>query len=120
MLALSINIVETISNLIIATIEHFGYAGVFVAMLLESAGIPLPSEVIMPFAGYVAWEGRLTLIGVSTAGTLYCLAGALVLYAIGLSARRPLLDRYGNYVFIHKSKLCALHRASPFHLPSHC
>jgi len=64
MLALSINIVETISNVIvtisnfiIAAIVQFGYVRVFVAMLLESAGMPLPSEVIMPFAGYVAWEG---------------------------------------------------------------
>ncbi len=112
MLALSINIAETISNLlitvssfIIATVEHFGYVGVFVAMLLESAGVPLSSEVIMPFAGYVAWEGTLTLIGVSIAGTLGCLAGALVLYTIGLYGGRPLLDRYGKHIFMHKSEL---------------
>ncbi len=112
MLALSINIAETISNLlitvssfIIATVEHFGYVGVFIAMLLESAGVPLSSEVIMPFAGYVAWEGTLTLIGVSLAGTLGCLVGALVLYAIGLYGGRPLLDRYGKHIPIHKSEL---------------
>ena len=105
MLAVSVNIVETISNFIINTIEQFGYAGVFVAMLLESAGVPLPSEVIMPFAGFVAWEGRLSLLGVALAGTLGCFAGALVLYAIGLYGGRPLLDRYGKYVFIRKSEL---------------
>ncbi len=105
MLALSINIVDTVSNFVITTIEQLGYAGVFVAMLLESAGVPLPSEVIMPFAGYVAWEGRLTLIGVTIAGTLGCLAGSLVLYYIGAYGGRPLLDRYGKYVLIRKSEL---------------
>ncbi len=105
MLELSINIVETVSNFVITTIEQLGYAGVFVAMLLESAGVPLPSEVIMPFAGYVAWEGRLTLIGVTIAGTLGCLAGSLVLYYIGAYGGRPLLDRYGKYVLIRKSEL---------------
>ncbi len=105
MLALSINIVETISTFIITTIEQFGYAGVFAAMLLESAGVPLPSEVIMPFAGFVAWEGKLALLGVALAGTLGCLAGALVLYGIGLYGGRPLLDRYGKYIFVRKSEL---------------
>ncbi len=105
MLAVSVNIVEAVSSFIITTIEQFGYAGVFVAMLLESAGVPLPSEVIMPFAGYVAWEGKLTLIGVTIAGTLGCLVGALILYGIGLYGGRPLLDRYGKYVLIRKSEL---------------
>ncbi|MGZ4949276.1 MAG: DedA family protein [Halobacteriota archaeon] len=105
MLILLINIVETIRTFIITTIEQLGYAGVFVAMLLESAGVPLPSEVIMPFAGYVAWEGKLTLIGVTIAGTLGCLAGSLVLYFVGAYGGRPLLDRYGKYVLIRKSEL---------------
>ncbi|MGZ4908880.1 MAG: DedA family protein [Halobacteriota archaeon] len=105
MLILLINIVETIRTFIITTIEQLGYAGVFVAMLLESAGVPLPSEVIMPFAGYVAWDGKLTLIGVTIAGTLGCLAGSLVLYFVGAYGGRPLLDRYGKYVLIRKSEL---------------
>ncbi len=105
MLALSINLIEAIRNFIVTTIEQLGYAGVFIAMLLESAGVPLPSEVIMPFAGYVAWEGKLTLIGVTIAGTLGCLAGSLVLYYIGAFGGRPLLDRYGKYILIRKSEL---------------
>ncbi len=105
MLVLSFDIIETVSTFIIATIEQLGYVGVFVAMLLESAGVPLPSEVIMPFAGYVAWEGRLTLIGVTVAGTLGCLAGSLVLYFVGAYGGRPLLERYGKYALIRKSEL---------------
>ena len=105
MLALSINIVETVSSLIITAIEQLGYAGVGIAMAMESACIPLPSEVIMPFAGYVAWEGKLTLLGVAVAGTLGCLVGSLIAYFIGAYGGRPLLERYGRYILIRKSEL---------------
>lgn len=105
MLALSINILETISHLIIRAIEQLGYAGVFLAMGLESACVPLPSEVIMPFAGYVAWEGGLTLLGVALAGTLGCLAGSLAAYYVGAYGGRPLLDRYRGYIPIRVFEL---------------
>jgi membrane protein DedA with SNARE-associated domain len=86
-LTLSFNIIETISDFIISVIEQLGYAGVFVGMTLESCGLPIPSEVIMPFAGFVVWEGGLTLIGITLAGTLGC------------------LERYGKYVLIRKREL---------------
>jgi membrane protein DedA with SNARE-associated domain len=109
MLALSLNIIETLSNFVISVIEQLGYAGVFVAMGLESACIPLPSEIIMPFAGYVVWERRLTLLGVTLAGTLGCLAGSLVAYFVGAYGGLPLLERYGKYVLIRKSELSRAH-----------
>ncbi len=105
LLALEINIVETLSNFIISFIEQLGYAGVFVGMTLESIGLPIPSEIIMTFAGYVVWKGGLTLIGITLAGTLGCLAGSLIAYGIGLWGGRPLLERYGKYVLIRKSEL---------------
>jgi membrane protein DedA with SNARE-associated domain len=104
-LVLSVNIFETLSAFVIAVIERLGYGGVFIGMTLESSGLPLPSEVIMAFAGYVVWEGRLTLLGITLAGTLGCLAGALILYGIGAYGGRPLLERYGKYVLIRKSEL---------------
>jgi membrane protein DedA with SNARE-associated domain len=104
-LTLSFNIIETLSDFIISVIEQLGYAGVFVGMTLESAGLPIPSEVIMPFAGYVVWKGGLTLIGITLAGTLGCLAGSLIAYYIGLWGGRPLLERYGKYVLIRKHEL---------------
>jgi len=105
LLILNINIIETISNFIISVIEQLGYGGVFVGMMLESTGLPIPSEVIMPFAGYVVWKGGLTLIGITLAGTLGCLAGSLIAYYIGLWGGRPLLERYGKYVLIRKGEL---------------
>jgi membrane protein DedA with SNARE-associated domain len=104
-LILSVNIIGTLSNFVISVIEQLGYGGVFVGMTLESIGLPIPSEVIMPFAGYVVWEGKLTLVGITLAGTLGCLAGSLIAYGIGLWGGRPLLERYGKYVLIRKSEL---------------
>lgn len=109
MLALSLNILETLSNFVISVIEQLGYAGVFVAMGLESACIPLPSEVIMPFAGFVVWKGELTLIGVTLAGTAGSLTGSLVAYFVGGYGGLPLLERYGKYVLIRKSELDRAH-----------
>ncbi len=105
MLALSTNIIETLIHFVIVVIERLGYGGVFIGMTLESTGLPLPSEVIMVFAGYVVWEGRLTLVGITIAGTLGCLTGSLIAYGIGAYGGRPLLERYGKYVFIRKSEL---------------
>ncbi len=102
---LDLSITETISAFIISAIEQLGYFGVFLAMGLESACIPLPSEIIMPFGGYVAWKGELTLVGVTIAGTLGCLIGSLVLYYIGLLGGRPVLVRYGKYIFIREKEL---------------
>jgi membrane protein DedA with SNARE-associated domain len=104
-LALTINIFETLSNFVIAVIEQLGYGGVFVGMTLESTGLPLPSEIIMAFAGYVVWEGQLTLLGITLAGTLGCLTGSLIAYGIGAYGGRPLLERYGKYVLIRKNEL---------------
>jgi membrane protein DedA with SNARE-associated domain len=109
MLALSLNILETLSNFVISVIEQLGYAGVFIAMGIESACIPLPSEVIMPFAGFVVWKGELTLIGVTLVGTAGCLAGSLVAYVVGGYGGLPVLERYGKYVLIRKSELDRAH-----------
>jgi membrane protein DedA with SNARE-associated domain len=102
---LSLNIIETFSNFVISVIEQLGYAGVFIGMTLESMGLPIPSEVVMPFAGFVVWKGALTLVGITVAGTLGCLAGSLIAYGIGFWGGRPLLDRYGKYILIRQREL---------------
>jgi membrane protein DedA with SNARE-associated domain len=93
---------ETLITIIIHTIEQLGYVGVVAGMTLESTGLPVPSEVIMPFAGYVASTGKLTLVGVTVAGAAGCLVGSLIAYVIGSYGGRPLLERYGKYLLIRK------------------
>lgn len=102
-----IGIVENLSNLAIYLIESLGYWGVFIAMTLESACIPLPSEIIMPFSGYVVYQGttNMNLIGIGIVGALGNLLGSLIAYYIGLDGGRPILEKYGKYILISHSKL---------------
>ena len=77
-----------------------GYAGVAALMGIESACIPLPSEIIMPFAGYVAYLGRMNLYMAATAGAIGCNVGSAIAYWIGARGGRPLVERYGRWVLM--------------------
>ena len=69
-------------------------------MGIESACIPLPSEIIMPFAGYLVYLGRFNLFWVATAGAIGCNLGSVVAYWIGAKGGRPLVERYGKWVLM--------------------
>ena len=77
-----------------------GYAGIVVAMAIESCCIPLPSELIMPLAGFLAFQQRFNLWSATVAGAVGCVVGSAVAYWIGATGGRPLLLRYGRYVLI--------------------
>ncbi|MGF7118092.1 membrane protein DedA with SNARE-associated domain [Methanobacterium oryzae] len=78
-------------------------------MTIESACIPLPSEVIMPFAGFAVWDGKMTFLGIVIAGVLGNLVGSWIAYFVGLKGGRPFLEKYGKYVHITPSKLDMAH-----------
>jgi len=61
------HIIAELSRFIIATISKFGYAGILLTMAIESACVPLPSEIIMPFSGYLTSTGRFSMLGVTLA-----------------------------------------------------
>ncbi len=102
-----ISVVELVSNFAIYIIQTMGYWGVFIGMTLESACIPLPSEIIMPFSGFVVWQGttNMTLMGITLVGAIGNLTGSLIAYFVGLKGGRPFLEKYGRYIFISHSKL---------------
>ncbi|MGB6692520.1 MAG: DedA family protein [Terracidiphilus sp.] len=81
-------------------IQAGGYAGIVALMGIESACIPLPSEIIMPFAGYLVYLGHFNLWGAATAGALGCNVGSLIAYWIGAKGGRPLVERYGRWVLM--------------------
>ncbi|MCL4542035.1 MAG: DedA family protein [Chloroflexi bacterium] len=91
---------QGLEQFIIATLSNLGYAGVVLFMAIESACIPLPSEVIMPFSGFLVAQGRLAFLGVVLAGGLGCTLGSAVTYWIGAYGGRPLVLRYGRYVLL--------------------
>lgn len=87
---------------LIATI---GYPGVALLMAIESACIPLPSEIIMPFAGYVVAQGKMNLYLAATAGAIGCNLGSVIAYWIGAYGGRPLVERFGRYVLMSRKDL---------------
>ena len=89
-----------LSMFIVATISAMGYGGIVLLMAIESACVPLPSEVTMPFSGYLVSTGRFGLNAVAIAGAAGCLLGSYVAYFIGANGGRRLLLRYGRYVLI--------------------
>ncbi len=92
--------IAAVSALIVVTIASLGYYGVVLMMAIESACIPLPSEVIMPFAGYLVAKGRFGLQSVAVAGAVGCLLGSYAAYYAGARGGRHFLERYGRYVLI--------------------
>lgn len=93
-------IIEWLTIFIVATISTLGYGGIVLLMAIESACIPLPSEIIMPFSGYLVYTGRFNLWLVGIAGAFGCVAGSLVAYWVGMYGGRPLIEKYGKYVLV--------------------
>jgi membrane protein DedA with SNARE-associated domain len=86
-------------------IAFSGYGGIVVLMAIESACIPLPSELIMPFAGYLVFEGKMNLLWVATAGAIGCNVGSLVAYEIGYYGGRRLVETYGSWILLGRREL---------------
>ncbi|HET6798034.1 MAG TPA: DedA family protein [Gemmatimonadales bacterium] len=87
------------------TILALGYPGIIVLMAIESSVLPLPSELVMPPAGYLAAKGQMNGVLAVGAGTLGSILGALVNYALALFVGEPLLRRYGKYVLVSNRSL---------------
>src|SRR3990167_1192551 len=94
------HIISTLTNFVISTISTLGYPGVALLMAIESACIPLPSEIIMPFSGFFVATGRFNLWGIALAGGIGNTIGSIITYAIGRYGGRPLLEKYGKYILI--------------------
>lgn len=98
-------VLEFLGRFITSLISQTGYLGVVVLMGIESACIPLPSEVIMPFSGYLVSVGRFKLSWVALAGAFGCNVGSLVAYYVGAIGGRPLAEKYGAYVLVSRHDL---------------
>ena len=85
--------------------------GIALLMGIESACIPLPSEIIMPFAGYLVYTGQLNLFWVATAGAIGCNLGSIPAYWLGAWGGRPAVERFGRFVLLSRHDL---DRTQPF------
>jgi membrane protein DedA with SNARE-associated domain len=93
-------VIEALFTLISASIAAMGVGGVVFLMAIESACIPLPSELIMPFAGYLVFKGEMGLWAVGFAGALGCVLGSIPAYYLGMYGGRPLIVKYGKYILM--------------------
>jgi len=98
-------VLEFLARFIISVISQSGYLGIVLLMSIESACIPLPSEVIMPFSGYLVSVGRFNLLWVAVAGAFGCNVGSIVAYYVGAWGGRPLIEKYGRYVLVTRHDL---------------
>lgn len=103
-------IIDTLNQFIIDLIETTGYLGVFLAMLVEGIFTPIPSELIMPFAGYVAYSGELNFFLVILVGSLGAVIGSSVAYMLALWLGRPLVDRFGIFFGLDEKKMASAER----------
>ena len=102
---MSEKIIAALAGFITGLIGATGYFGVALLMGIESACVPLPSEIIMPFAGYQVYLHHLSLLGVATAGALGCNLGSVIAYWVGAVGGRPLVERYGRFVLLSRRDL---------------
>jgi membrane protein DedA with SNARE-associated domain len=100
-----LEILTPIVQFIMSIILALGYGGIFLLMVLESALIPIPSEIIMPFSGFLVTTGSLGSIGVILAGSLGNLVGSIATYFLGIKLGRAFLIKYGRYIFFRPKHL---------------
>jgi membrane protein DedA with SNARE-associated domain len=99
------DVLKWIAAFITAAISSLGYFGVFLMMAIESAAIPLPSEIIMPFSGYLAFRGEFSVHGAAFWGAAGCVLGSWAAYAVAAWGGRAFVLKYGRYVLISRHDL---------------
>lgn len=98
-------IISILAGFIIWGISLLGYSGIALMMAIESACIPLPSEIIMPFSGYLVSTGQFSLWGVALAGSIGCVLGSTLAYWVGYYGGRSAAEKYGKYVLVTQHDL---------------
>jgi len=96
------HILAWLVQIITHVISVGGYAGIAGLIVLNSGGVPIPSEVILPFSGYLVYQGRFNLFLVAAAAAVGCNIGSAIAYWIGAKGGRPLVVRYGKWVLMSK------------------
>jgi membrane protein DedA with SNARE-associated domain len=96
---------EIIFAIITQYIDIWGYWAIFFGMALESANIPIPSELIFGFAGYLVYLGKLNFALATISGVLGGLLGSIASYAVGYYGGRPFIARYGKFFFVNRNKM---------------
>jgi membrane protein DedA with SNARE-associated domain len=98
-------VLEEIAHAVQGVVLNLGYTGLFVLIVLESTMVPVPSLLVMPFAGFLASQGGFSLPAILAVNSAGALTGSLLSYWLGAAGGKPLLLRYGKYVFVRAKDL---------------
>ena len=107
-------------------VSHWGYWGIFLLMAMESSIIPVPSEIVIPPAAFLAAQGQMSMLGVVAAGTAGSYVGSALSYWVSLVVGRPIIARYGKFFFLSEDKVAraemwlARYEAGGIFLPGCC
>ncbi len=104
-MAVVLELLKPFIEFITSFIGQLGYSGIFFLMILESALIPIPSEIIMPFSGFLSSTGRLDPFLVTLSGSLGNVVGSVLTYYLGIKAGRKVILKYGKYILFRKEHL---------------
>jgi len=104
-LSITFEILKPVIDFVISFISTLGYPGIFLLSVLESALIPIPSEIIMPFSGFLVSNGTFDPVSVVLAGTFGNLVGSILTYFLGIKVGRAFILKYGKYILFKKSHL---------------
>jgi membrane protein DedA with SNARE-associated domain len=104
------NVLDPIIAWIGGIVASWGYVGVALLMAIESANVPLPSEAILPFAGYLVSQGKLNFHGAALAGAIGCVLGSLPSYLLGLYGGRPFLEKRGRWFHLGPDRMARAER----------
>ena len=104
-MAIVLELLKPLIEFITSFIGQVGYGGIFFLMILESALIPIPSEIIMPFSGFLSSTGRLDPFLVTLSGSLGNVVGSVLTYYLGIRVGRKFILKYGKYILFRKEHL---------------
>jgi len=99
------DVLSQVGQVALGLISSLGYTGVFILMMFESMILPVPSELVMPFAGFLVVEGRFTFLGVIIASSLGSIVGSLISYYIGFYGGNRFVLRFGKYLLLDSEDL---------------
>jgi membrane protein DedA with SNARE-associated domain len=103
-------IIEWAIELIKQLIQFGSYGGIFILMALESMCFPIPSEIVLPFGGWLAYDGHMDWVLVSLVGSAGCIFGSALAYWVGMKGGRKFVCKYGKYVFLNEGHLDSTER----------
>jgi membrane protein DedA with SNARE-associated domain len=104
------HILGSVSSFIVNTVDAAGYGGIFVLMALEGSFFPLPSEIILPFSGFLAAEGRFSIWMIALVGAVGNIVGTLFSYTVARYVGLPFLYKFGKFVLVTRHDIDLAHR----------